>query len=144
LLTGDAGIEHPAAQGCGDLDESGSSLAFEGAIVDLAFHPYANHRSEAAIERYEPSDEVANDGVSGRTGVDRTDRTRKLAQLGGALGCQRVQQRLLVGEVQVEGAVGHRRAARDVVDPRRVVAAFGERTDAGVEQPAARARPLCS
>ena len=56
-------------------------------------------------------------------------------ELGGDLLREGVEQLLLVGEVQVEGAVRGRRDLHDVVDPCRVHTPRGEHPAAGVEEP---------
>ena len=61
--------------------------------------------------------------------------------LGGLVG-QGLHDVLLVGEVQVEGAVAGAGPLGDVVDARGWVAALGERLPGRVEQPFARARAL--
>ena len=64
----------------------------------------------------------------------RAERVVELLRLGGRLGHQRPQQVLLVGEVQVEGAVRGLGDLDDVVDPGGVVAPLVEGDHGRVEQ----------
>ena len=80
--------------------------------------------------------EAAHDGLEGKVERRRLG-ARRLDRGADAGADQRLKQRLLRGEVQVDGALGDARPCRHLLEPRRREAALGENVERGVED-----RPL--
>jgi hypothetical protein len=87
-------------------------------------------------------EEAPHLGEAVGAGGDRAQLGGEAGQLGTAVDREGVEEVVLVGEVQVEGAVRRAGGPHDVVDARRVVAPLGEHAGAGVEQPLSRPPPL--
>ena len=129
-------------QALDDLLEGVQAEPDELAIDDLLLHPSADDRAVAAIggdELREPRPQLRLAGLVGR---DRTERLGQRLHLLGALASERAEQVLLVGEVEIEGAVRQLRHPDDVVDAGRVVAPLGQHLEPGVEQLRHRAAAL--
>ena len=87
-----------------------------------------------AVELDELGDPLLEAGASRRSGTERTERFGQRLHVLGDLRRKRAEQLLLVGEVEIEGAVRGLGQLHDVIDPGRVVALGGEDGRARVEK----------
>ncbi len=138
-----ARVAHPAPEGSRDVGERITPSCVAPAISDVAFHPRADHGPVATIRREEIGEKAAQLVGARGVGRDRTHAAGERVHLVRALDRERAQQLLLVGEVQIERAVRHPRRPDDVVDARRMEAAFREHAHARVEELAHRLASLC-
>ena len=123
---GPATVARPPA--CADaLDQRRASMSPKASSpsrvssrsAHLVLDPRPDHRAVAAVGVAEPAERARRSSSQpAGAGVDRAELVGQRGHLVGALRGQRPEQVLLVGEVEVEGAVGRRRPTRTMSSTR--------------------------
>ncbi len=132
-ITRHSRLAHSAAEHGRNVGERVHAELSHLSIRHVALHPRADHRSVATVGREELRQKSAQLFRADPVGRDRPDVAGERVHLMRAFDCERAQQVLLVGEIQVEGAVRRPSRAHDVIDTGGMEPAFSEHAHAGVE-----------
>src|SRR5918993_3283935 len=137
-----AALRQPLHEGAGDVGEGAPAEATQRPVDGLVLHPRPDHRPVAPVGGEEAGQPRAELLEALRPGADGTELRRQRRHLLGALDGEGAEQVLLVGEVEVEGAVRRARPAHDVVHAGGVVALVREDDGGRVEEALAGAPAL--
>ena len=128
------GAVHGDAQRVGDAPEGRDAETGQRAVGDLVLRPGANDHAVPPVERDEAGQPSAQLGPARRSGRNGAERGRQLRRFIGTPRGEGAEQVLLVGEVEVEGAVGDTRDPHDVVHPGGLITHLGQSGHGRLEQ----------